>query len=99
MSIQFAKICIGLAGAVLALTTSAAENPFIGEWALTVPGGYPGWLGIKESGSQLEGSMLWRGGSVEPVNVRYVEGTLTARAGAQDHTQIARRQNDQNQRD
>lgn len=45
----------------------AADNPFLGHWALTIPGGGAGWLGIKEVNGKLEGSILWGGGSVVPV--------------------------------
>src|SRR6188768_665663 len=43
------------------LTTSvvAAENPFLGRWALTIPGGGAGWLGITETNGELKGSILW----------------------------------------
>jgi hypothetical protein len=61
---------------VALLTTSllAAENPFLGRWALTIPGGGAGWLGITEEGAQLKGSILWGGGSVLPVTSTKVEG-------------------------
>ncbi|MGB9603122.1 MAG: 3-keto-disaccharide hydrolase [Limisphaerales bacterium] len=52
----------------------AANNPFIGNWALTIPGGGAGWLGIKEEGGKLTGSILWGGGSVVPVSGVKVEG-------------------------
>jgi hypothetical protein len=52
----------------------AASNPFIGEWALTIPGGAAGWLGVQEQGSRLEASMLWGWGSVEPVASVKVDG-------------------------
>ncbi len=45
-----------------------AGNPFLGNWALTIPGGGAGWLGIRDQGGQLEGSILWGGGSVVPVS-------------------------------
>jgi hypothetical protein len=45
---------------------SAADNPFLGAWELTIPGGHAGWLGVKETGGGLEASMLWGFGSVEP---------------------------------
>jgi hypothetical protein len=55
----------------------AAENPFVGEWALTIPGGAAGWLGVHQTGSALEASMLWGWGSVEPVSsVKLVDGQL-----------------------
>ena len=62
--------------AVALITTSsfAAENPFLGRWALTIPGGGAGWLGVTEDGAQLKGSILWGGGSVVPVTSTKVEG-------------------------
>ena len=48
-------------------TAVAAENPFLGDWELTIPGGAAGWLGVQEAGGQLRASMLWGWGSVEPV--------------------------------
>jgi hypothetical protein len=64
---------------VLALGASAwAENPFVGRWALTIPSGAAGWLGIEEKDNQLKGSLLWGGGSVLPVAGVKVDGdTLT----------------------
>jgi hypothetical protein len=53
---------------------SAAENPFVGRWALTIPGGGAGWLGIEDHGGVLQGSVLWGGGSVVPVASTKVEG-------------------------
>ena len=46
---------------------AAAANPFAGEWALTIPGGAAGWLGVQETNGRLEASMMWGWGSVEPV--------------------------------
>lgn len=55
----------------------AADNPFLGEWALTIPGGAAGWLGVQDKGGQLEASMLWGWGSVEPVaSVKVEDGKL-----------------------
>ena len=62
--IKTALTLLGL-GAILA--ADAAENPFLGEWELTIPGGAAGWLEVREQGSQFEASMLWGWGSVEPV--------------------------------
>ncbi len=59
-----------LAGCCLAATCSlgAAENPFVGQWALTIPGGAAGWLGVEETASGgVSASMMWGWGSVEPV--------------------------------
>ncbi len=80
------RICLTwlIAAGLVASATSAfaADNPFLGEWALTIPGGAAGWLGIKESNGELEGSMMWGWGSVEPVASVRVDG---------DHLVITRR--------
>src|SRR5437868_181499 len=62
------------AAALLTASLVAAENPFLGRWALTIPGGGAGWLGVAEEGAQLKGSLLWGGGSVLPVTSAKVEG-------------------------
>lgn len=58
------------------LTTTAlrAENPFLGRWALTIPGGGAGWLGVEQKDGQLSSSVLWGGGSVVPTTATAVEG-------------------------
>lgn len=48
-------------------SASAAENPFVGRWALTLPDGRPGWLGVEQKGGKLDASILWGSGSVLPV--------------------------------
>jgi len=61
-------------------SVAAADTPFIGRWALTIPGGGAGWLGVVENHGKLEGSILWGGGSVVPVTRVSVEGdTLVVR--------------------
>ena len=52
----------------------AADNPFVGDWALTIPGGGAGWLGIEQQDGKLTGSILWGGGSVVPVTSARVDG-------------------------
>jgi hypothetical protein len=51
------------------LAAAAAENPFIGDWELTISGsgGSAGWLGVQDRAGQLDASILWRSGSVVPV--------------------------------
>ncbi len=65
-----------LAGAAALFATSlpAAENPFVGRWALTIPNGGAGWLGVVETNGELKGSILWGGGSVVPVTTTKVQG-------------------------
>jgi len=46
----------------------AAGNPYIGRWALTIPEGRAGWLGVEEKDGKLSSSLLWGGGSVLPTD-------------------------------
>ena len=64
---------ISSALALLSSSLVAAENPFLGRWALTIPDGGAGWLGVAEGGGELKGSILWGGGSVLPVTSTKVE--------------------------
>jgi hypothetical protein len=66
----FLSLCL-LAGT---LNLSGAANPFVGEWALTIPGGAAGWLGVKEAGGELKASMLWGFGSVFQLDSAKLEG-------------------------
>jgi hypothetical protein len=76
MNHSLAKRLALLVSALALLTTRlpAAENPFLGRWALTIPGGGAGWLGVLEEGGQLKASILWGGGSVVPVSSTTVAG-------------------------
>jgi hypothetical protein len=60
----------------IALDTRNTEaTPYAGRWALTLPGGGAGWLGVAvQDGGTLKGSLLWGGGSVLPVAETKVEG-------------------------
>jgi hypothetical protein len=51
----------------------AADNPFVGGWELTIPGGGAGWLGVEEVGGTLQASLLWGGGSVVPLDSAKME--------------------------
>jgi len=62
-----------VATAVLSLSASA-DNPYLGHWALTLPNGAPGWLGVSGEKGKLDAAILWGGGSVKPVNSAAVEG-------------------------
>ena len=52
-----------------------AENPFLGRWALTIPGGGAGWLGVEEKSGQITSSILWGGGSVVPTTKTQLDGS------------------------
>jgi hypothetical protein len=59
---------------VAAPAAAQDAKPFIGNWALTIPGGGAGWLGVTETDGALKASILWGGGSVLPVSRVRVEG-------------------------
>jgi len=59
---------------VFSAVAAQAENPYLGRWALTIPGGGAGWLGVEEKDGQLSSSVLWGGGSVVPTQGTKVEG-------------------------
>ncbi len=70
-----------LLGSTLLLcgNSRAAENPepFLGRWALNLPGGGAGWLGVTKENGYYDASILWGGGSVVPVSsVFFNEDTL-----------------------
>jgi hypothetical protein len=72
---RFLAASVGLLFA-LASTAAAQPNAFLGDWALTIPGGGAGWLRIRDEGGTLKGSILWGGGSVVPVAAVKVEGDM-----------------------
>lgn len=49
----------------------AADQPYLGRWALTLPGG-AGWLEIRQEAGYLDGDILWYSGSVLPVDNVFV---------------------------
>jgi hypothetical protein len=62
------RAVVALFVSTLALGTAlAADNPFLGGWEITIPGGAAGWLGVEESGGSLQAKLLWGGGSVLPL--------------------------------
>jgi len=94
MRSRFVSIpCLIIATAML-LSRSAfgadAANPYLGSWALTIPGGGAGWLGVtQDPDGKLSGSLLWGGGSVVPVAAVELEGdalivTRISRTGKKD---------------
>ncbi len=60
----------------LCVSVSANEkpDPYLGRWALTIPGGGAGWLGVEQKKGYLDSSLLWGGGSVLPTDSTYVDG-------------------------
>ncbi|MCP4263369.1 MAG: DUF1080 domain-containing protein [Planctomycetes bacterium] len=66
-SICYTSVFLALCFICLSAPAAAKTNPFIGRWALTIPGGGAGWLGVEQKGGELKASILWGGGSVVPV--------------------------------
>ena len=73
-SIRLALVLLGVWGTCTLALAAQATNPFVGRWALTIPGGAAGWLGVVEKDGKLSGSILWGGGSVVPVNDVKLDG-------------------------
>ena len=75
--IRFASILLGLSILCTSLLAAGTANPYVGRWALTIPGGGAGWLGVTQENGYLDASVLWGGGSVLPVDcVFMVENEL-----------------------
>ncbi|HWX20312.1 MAG TPA: DUF1080 domain-containing protein [Candidatus Binatia bacterium] len=83
----FLRASVSLLGLSAALATaSAADNSYIGDWALTIPGGGAGWLGVEEVDGNLQASVMWGAGSVLPLASAKIEDgklVLTRRHDAQ----------------
>jgi Domain of Unknown Function (DUF1080) len=61
-------------GLIASESLALAANPYVGRWALTLPGGGAGWLGVEEKDGALSCNILWGGGSVVPVTSVKTEG-------------------------
>ena len=67
-------VCLVLSLACLSLYAAENPNPYIGRWALTIPGGGAGWLDVAEENGKPVAHVLWGGGSVVPVDRARMEG-------------------------
>lgn len=65
----FLTLCVA-STAVLA----GEADPFLGRWALTIPGGGAGWLGVTQENGYIDAGILWGGGSVLPVDSVFTMG-------------------------
>ena len=63
-NIHCALAIMGLWLACVSVSAAKTANPYIERWALTIPGGGAGWLGIAEEDGELVADILWGGGSV-----------------------------------
>ena len=76
-SIHYAAVLLGLGFMCTSVPAAEQTNSYLGRWALTIPGGGAGWLGIEQKPGYLDASILWGGGSVLPLDSVYVdEGAL-----------------------
>jgi hypothetical protein len=66
--IRYALVLAGLLALASSAPAAQDDNPFLGRWALTIPGGGAGWLGVTRENGFLDASILWGGGSVLPVD-------------------------------
>ncbi|MHC4742547.1 MAG: 3-keto-disaccharide hydrolase [Planctomycetota bacterium] len=63
---------------LISISAGAAENPFLGRWALTLPDNRAGWLSVEKDGAGYKSHLLWGGGSVSQTTKTKIEGdTLT----------------------
>lgn len=62
---------------------SQDASQFVGQWTLDIAGGWVGWLEVIQKEGKLTGSLLWKWGSVTPVDTMFMaEGnTLVAARG------------------
>jgi hypothetical protein len=67
-----AIVCLFVFNTAL-VTGLAADNPFLGGWELTIPGGGVGWLGVEDVNGRLQASLLWGSGSVVPLESARIE--------------------------
>jgi len=63
-----------LCAATPAAQANAGIEPFLGCWALTLPGDRAGWLSVTEGAGYYDAELLWGGGSPFMVQSAYVDG-------------------------
>jgi hypothetical protein len=75
MNKNISHVLVSLVLWITCVSVPAAEttNPYVGRWALTIPGGGAGWLGVTQEDGYLDAAILWGGGSVVPVASVYVD--------------------------
>jgi hypothetical protein len=75
ISIRSLPVWLAATSAAGLVAVSAAESasPFVGHWALTIPGGGAGWLGVTEQRGYYDASVMWGGGSVVPTASVFIE--------------------------
>ena len=72
-SIPYALVFLALLITCVLVSAAETANPYVGYWALTIPGGGAGWLGVMHKDGYLDANILWGGGSVVPVDSVYMD--------------------------
>lgn len=75
-SVGFTLVWSALWVAGASVCAAQSVEPYIGRWALTIPGGGAGWLGVTEKSGQPVAQILWGGGSVVPVDRARMDGDI-----------------------
>jgi hypothetical protein len=60
-------LCVCVLSAFIA-NAQEVKKEFFGMWTIEIEDGSVGWLGVDDSKGFLDASLLWQGGSVEPVS-------------------------------
>jgi len=55
-------------------TAPAQVSDFLGQWTLTIEGGWVGWLEVRQEENYLDADLLWKWASVSPVAHVYLQG-------------------------
>lgn len=71
--IYLLSACFLLSGVSIDLNAQTPIESFFGRWSLYLPGG-AGWLEVHPENGYYDASLLWYGGSVEPVDNVYMDG-------------------------
>src|SRR4030043_208152 len=67
------SVCLFFNGVSISLSAQTTIESFFGRWSLYLPGG-AGWLEVHAEKNYTDASLLWEGGSVEPVANIYMDG-------------------------
>lgn len=80
------KLSVVFISVLLATLFASAQKPdgFYGMWTIEIEGGSVGWLQVFENNGFLDAELLWRGGSVTPVQSVFLldeDNLMVMRAG------------------
>ena len=73
--IHIGMIGLLLSACICTLMAQETVEPFLGRWALYLPGG-AGWLDVRQENGYLDADILWYGGSVVPVDNVYLNDNI-----------------------